>query len=78
MQKNSLSKDTKIKELRTELSSLRRKRDEIILEKGLLAQDNKDLRENAAYIEYEQKEHAITSKIHAIMNEIYELSKRKQ
>ena len=74
MEKNN----TKINELRNELTHLRKEREKVILEKGLIAQDNKDLRENAAYAWYEQREHSLTSRIHGIIEEIYALTELKK
>ncbi len=65
-----------IQQLRHELTKLRKEREAVILEKGLLAQDNKDLRENFAYILYEQKEHALSSQINAVIKEIYDYTKK--
>ncbi len=72
----TISKHEIIKNLREELKILREERDKITLEKGLVAQDNKDLRENAAYSQLEQKEHALTSRIRGVIEEIYEYSRK--
>lgn len=64
-----------IKKLREELARLREQREKVVLEKGLIAQDNKDLRENFAYDRLVEREHALTSKINGVISEIYELSK---
>jgi transcription elongation GreA/GreB family factor len=69
------SSGTKIDQLRAELVTLRKEREKVTIEKGLIAQDNKDLRENAAYDYWEQKERNITSRIHKIIQEIEERSK---
>ena len=66
---------TKMNLLRKELVELRKEREKITIEKGLIAQDNKDLRENAAYDHWEQKERNVTSRIYKIIQEIEERSK---
>ncbi len=84
---NSKTKDTphlslaevqaaELTKLRAKLKVLRDDRDKIILEKGLVAQDNKDLRENAAYDDLERQEHSLTAKIHDIIEEIYARAKK--
>jgi transcription elongation GreA/GreB family factor len=65
---------TKIDELREELSKLRKKRDRIILEKGLIARDNNDLRENSTYDYWDQIERNVTSRIYRIIEEIQKSS----
>lgn len=67
--------ETKIDKLRNQLIELRKERDKAVLEKGLSAQDNKDLRENATYDYWEQKEHQLTSRILNIIKEIETLTK---
>ena len=66
---------TKIELLRKDLKKLRRKREEIQLEKGLAAEHNKDLRENGDYIYWEQQELNITVRIRRISAEIENLYK---
>ena len=68
---------TKIDILREELIELQKKREKVTMEKGLIADDNKDLRENAAYDFYEQQERNITSRIYNIIKDIESLSKKK-
>ncbi len=67
-----------IENLREQLFILRKKRDEVILEKGLVAQDNNDLRENAAFEYLEQQERILTIKILALTQEISESVKISQ
>lgn len=74
----AMTQKDKIEELRAQLSKLRQERDKVILKKGLIAQDNKDLRENAAYDYWLQKEQAITARIHSIIIEINDLTKGYQ
>lgn len=56
----------KIKELSAELSHA-------TLEKGLAAEDNKDLRENSDYDYWDQKESLLIIRIHRLMKEINDL-----
>lgn len=65
---------TKLEQLQNELFALRRLRKEVTLEKGIIAEDEKDLRENGAYMIMEEKEHLLTSKIMAITKEIDKLT----
>ena len=67
--------ETKIDKLRKELIELRKERDKIIFEKGMAANENKDLRENSAYDYWFEKEMQITSRINHIMSMIEEESK---
>ena len=69
---------TQIDKLREELIKLREERSTIILEKGLAAQENKDLRENSAYDYWMEKEMNITSRIQNIIKIIDDLSKKKK
>jgi transcription elongation GreA/GreB family factor len=64
--------------LREKLKQLRIKKDKIVFEKGLAAQDNKDLRENSAYDYWDRKEHFITTRIHKLINEIEKLAKNNK
>jgi transcription elongation GreA/GreB family factor len=66
--------ETHIELLRKRLSDLRKQRDEIMFEKGLSAEENKDLRENATYDYWSRKEHNVTSQILQITREISELT----
>ncbi len=70
-----MTKAKKLEELRQKLGALQKEREAAILEKGLQAQDNNDLRENFAYILWEQKEHMLTSKIHNLIREIEHIAK---
>ena len=63
--------------LRKQIKELMRERDKASLEKGLAAEDNKDLRENFAYDYWSQKEFALTSKIRRLAAEIERLSKKE-
>ncbi|MBW6441801.1 hypothetical protein K0B04_02730 [Patescibacteria group bacterium] len=71
-------KETKIDKLRKELIELRKERDKIIFEKGMAANENKDLRENSAYDYWFEKEMQITSRINHIISMIEEGSKNKK
>lgn len=64
---------SKIEELRQKISDLKKELENATLEKGLAAEDNKDLRENFAYDYWEQKERLCVSRIHSIMQELREL-----
>jgi len=69
-------KETKIDKLRNEIIKLRKEREEIIFEKGLAAEDNKDLRENFAYDYWFEKEMLVSSRIKYLIGMIEELSKK--
>ncbi|MFA6981602.1 MAG: hypothetical protein WC243_01075 [Patescibacteria group bacterium] len=71
------SKQEKLKTLRDGLVKLREERTRVTMEKGLAAEDNKDLRENASYDYWEQKEFNLTARIIALMKEIDKLAKSK-
>ena len=64
---------TQIELLREKLTALNKEREEIILEKGLAARDNNDLRENFAYDYWSEKERVATARIHALSKEIEEI-----
>jgi hypothetical protein len=68
-------KTEKIRELRMRIKELKKQRDNIILERGLLAQDNNDLRENTSFERYTEKEWFLTVRINNLMEEIYKISK---
>ena len=68
--------NSKLEHLQEELKRLRKERAEIIFEKGMAAEDNKDLRENGAYIAMEEREQWYTAKIHKTMREIEEITKK--
>lgn len=65
--------------LREELFNLRHRRDELIAELGMYAQENNDLRENSAYLHTEQKIHVLNAQIARILVEFnkHELQKKK-
>jgi len=67
---------TKLEALQKELFALRKKRTEITFEKGMIAEDSKDLRENGAYAIMEEQENMITGKIRAVTLEIHALTKK--
>ncbi|RJR27968.1 hypothetical protein C4561_00475 [candidate division WWE3 bacterium] len=62
--------------LRKQIKELLQEREKATLEKGLAAEDNKDLRENFAYDYWAQKEFALTSKIRKLTAEIDRLAKK--
>ena len=66
-------------ELRTELANLRQKRDDLITDLGVYAQENNDLRENSAYINTERKIQLVDAQIHRILAEFgkWELAKKR-
>jgi transcription elongation GreA/GreB family factor len=68
---------SKIDELREELIKLQKEREKIILEKGLEAEENGDLRENATFNNLEIQEWVLTSKIRRLIQEITDLAKKK-
>lgn len=65
--------------LRKRLFELRNKREELIMELGLYAQENQDLRENSAYINTERKIQLVSAQIHEILLEFgkWELAKMR-
>jgi len=67
---------TKLEQLQKELADLRKTRQKVILEKGEAAEDNKDLRENGAYIALEEREHYYTSKIHKVIRDLDNLTRK--
>jgi len=66
-------------ELRTELANLRQRRDDLITDLGVYAQENNDLRENSAYINTERKIQFVDAQIHQILSEFskWELAKKR-
>lgn len=68
--------ETKIDKLRNELIKLRKERESIIFEKGLAAEDNKDLRENSTYDYWFEKEILANARITLLIKMIGELSKK--
>lgn len=67
---------TQVDLLREKLVALNREREDIILEKGLAARDNNDLRENFAYDYWSDKERVVTARIHALIREIGDITKQ--
>lgn len=67
---------SKLEELQQELFKLRRERLEITIEKGLIAEEEKDLRENGAYTIMEEKENLHTSKIMVVTKQIEDLTRK--
>jgi transcription elongation GreA/GreB family factor len=68
--------ETKIDKLRNELIALRKERESIIFEKGLAAEDNKDLRENSTYDYWFEKEILANARITLLIKMIGDLSKK--
>jgi transcription elongation GreA/GreB family factor len=66
--------ETKIDRLRNELIKLREERSKVIFEKGLAAEENKDLRENFAYDYWFEKECQMEARIAQIVEMINEIS----
>jgi len=66
-----------MEKLRIELSNLRQRRDELILELGEYARENNDLRENSAYLHTEQKIQLIDAQIARILAEFTKLNIEK-
>ena len=56
--------------LRDKIKILKKELEEVTLEKGLAAEENKDIRENSAYDYWDQKESILIIRIHKIMKEI--------
>jgi len=69
-----IMEETKIDKLRNELINLREERKTIIFEKGLAAEDNKDLRENSTYDYWFEKEIVANARIAHLIEMIEELS----
>jgi len=63
---------TKIDLLREKLQHYRKERAQVLQQKGKAANLNKDLRENADYDFWENKEAVLTTRIREIMQEIYD------
>jgi len=68
--------ETKIDKLRNELIALRKEREAITFEKGLAAEDNKDLRENCTYDYWFEKEIVANARIALLIKMIGDLSKK--
>ncbi len=65
-----------IDELRNKIKELQLEREKVILQKGLAAQFNGDLRENSEYDSWEQLEINLTSRIRQLILEIEKLTKK--
>lgn len=70
--------ETKIDKLRTELIKLREERKAVILEKGLAAEENKDLRENSAYDYWFEQEAQMTARIIRVTKMIEDLAEKDE
>jgi len=68
----------KTEKLRNKISELKKQLEVATLEKGLAADENKDLRENSVYDYWDQKESILIIRIHRIMKEIRDLSPKKK
>jgi transcription elongation GreA/GreB family factor len=62
--------------LRQKIKELNTHRDKAIMQKGLAAEDNKDLRENAEYDYWVEKELFFTAQIITLIKEIQKLTKK--
>ncbi len=69
-----MSPEEKIEALRSQIKQLQNERDIAILEKGFAANANEDLRENAQYDYWLEKEFYLTGKIKTIIDQINKLS----
>ncbi len=67
---------TKIDLLREDLKKLMSQREKIQMEKGMAAEHNKDLRENADYDYWLEREQTITARIRRLTAEIETLYKK--
>ncbi len=67
-----------LEQLRQKLKELRTEREAITMEKGLVARENNDLRENFAYDYWCEKEHVITTQIHKLMEEIDGIARKNK
>jgi len=70
--------ETKIDKLRKELVKLREERAKVIFEKGLAAEENKDLRENFAYDYWFEKECQMKARIVQVVDMIEEISSKSK
>jgi hypothetical protein len=64
--------------LREKIRGLKKELEKVTFEKGLIAEENKDLRENSAYDYWDQKETNLIIRIHRIMKEISDGSKKEK
>lgn len=76
--KHNYMEETKIDKLRNELVKLREERSKVIFEKGLAAEENKDLRENFAYDYWFEKECQMKARIIQVVNMIEEISSKSK
>lgn len=65
-----MSEKSMLDELRDKIKELTKKLEEATLEKGLAAEENKDLRENFAYDYWNDQENLYLTRIRNLMNEI--------
>lgn len=63
--------------LREKIRELKKELEKVTFEKGLIAEENKDLRENSAYDYWDQKETNLIIRIHRIIKEISDGSKKE-
>ncbi|KKS07049.1 hypothetical protein A3K01_02950 [candidate division WWE3 bacterium RIFOXYD1_FULL_43_17] len=70
--------EEKVERLRERLSEQRKKLEEASFEKGLAAEENKDLRENFAYDYWVSQEQLVTARIFATLKEIEHLTKKPE
>jgi hypothetical protein len=76
-QKVPQTSKTQIEILREKIHELNKEREHATLQKGLAAEENKDLRENFDYDLWEQKETMLTVRIHNLIREIESLIPKK-
>ena len=69
-----MSLEEKLDELRSQVKKFQNERDLAILEKGFAANGNEDLRENAQYDYWLEKEIFYTGKIKNLLEEIHNIS----
>ncbi|HBY10198.1 hypothetical protein A2473_03315 [candidate division WWE3 bacterium RIFOXYC2_FULL_42_13] len=70
--------EEKVDRLRERLTEQRKKLEEASFEKGLAAEENKDLRENFAYDYWVSQEELITARIFATLKEIEHLTRKPE
>ena len=68
----------KIKEVKQKIKDLQKEREQVILEKGLAAQENADLRENFAYDYWNHKEIDLTHKIQRLSGQLFIGTRKKK
>lgn len=66
-----------IEDLRQRIKKLTEEMEVAVFEKGLAAEENKDIRENFAYDYWHEKELSLVARIHKLMKEIKEMSPKK-